>query len=86
MARLIGDAGNNSKGGCELQIDPNSVGSALYRELMVIANDPKANEVLKLSLTDSLIASIVGFIKFGGAPKAGGIDWSMQERRAFTMG
>ena len=54
LARLIGDAGNNSKGCCELQINPESVGSALYRELMVIANDPKANEILKLSLTDSL--------------------------------
>ena len=51
---MIGDAGNNSKGCCELQINPESVGSALYRELMVIANDPKANEILKLSLTDSL--------------------------------
>ena len=73
LARLIGDAGNNSKGCCELQINPESVGSALYRELMVIANDPKANEFMRLSLTDSMIASIVGF-KFGGAPKAGGTE------------
>ena len=73
LARLIGDAGNNSKGCCELQINPVSVGSALYRELKVIANDPKAKEILRLSLTDSLIASIVGF-KFGGAPKAGGTE------------
>ena len=26
-------AGNNSKGGCELQISPENVGSAMYREL-----------------------------------------------------
>ena len=73
LARLIGDVGNNSKGGCELQINPENYGSALYRELKVIANDPNANVVLKLFLTDSLIASLVGF-KFGGAPKAGGTE------------
>ena len=70
VARLIGDAGNNSQGGCGLQINPDNHGSAMYRELKVIANDPGAKEALKMSLTDSLIASLVGF-KFGGAPKAG---------------
>ena len=75
LARLIGDAGNNSKGGCGLQINPDNYGSAMYRELKVIANDPSANEVLKLFLTDSLIASLVGF-RFGGAPKPGETELS----------